>query len=159
MIFDNLSYPAAPDAKAIVTGNNLHPDLYGVVLFYQLPFGVIVNAQFMGLPTTSGLNKSRFLGFHIHENGDCSQNETSDFNLTGNHYNPDNMPHPNHRGDLPPILNCNGFSWQSFLTTNFMVTEVIGRSVVVHSSYDDFMTQPSGNSGSKIACGIIKLNN
>lgn len=159
MIFNNLSYIETPDAKAIVKGNSLHPDLYGIVLFYQLPLGVLITAEFQGLPLISGMNQSRFLGFHIHENGDCSQNEESDFNLTGSHYNPNNQPHPNHRGDLPPILNCNGFAWQSFLTNSFRLTEVIGRSIIVHSSHDDFMTQPSGNSGSKIGCGIIKLNN
>lgn len=155
MTFENLSYTEAPDAKAVVTGNDMQPDLYGVVLFYQMPFGVLINAQFQGLPPTS----SQFLGFHIHEKGDCSQNENSEFSSTGDHYNPDNNPHPNHRGDLPPILNCNGFAWQSFLTNRFTVTEVIGRSIVIHSSTDDFMTQPSGNSGAKIGCGVIKLNN
>lgn len=159
MTFNNLSYTEAPDAKAIVKGNNTHPDLYGVVLFYQLPFGVLVNAQFQGLSLASGIEQSQFLGFHIHEKGDCSQNENFEFSLTGNHYNPDNKPHPNHRGDLPPILNCNGFAWQAFLTNRFTVTEVIGRSIIVHASPDDFMTQPSGNSGAKIGCGIIKLNN
>lgn len=159
MDFNDLSYPAAPDAKAIIKGNHAHPDLYGVVLLYQTPLGVLVNAQFQGLPRTWGNSRNRFLGFHIHENGDCSQNENSEFYLTGDHYNPDNRPHPNHRGDLSPILNCNGFAWQSFLTNGFMVTEVVGRSIIVHSTADDFMTQPSGNSGEKIACGIIKLNN
>lgn len=159
MDFNNPSYLAAPDAQAVVKGNNTHPNLYGIVLFYQTPLGVLVNAQFQGLPDISTTNPNHFLGFHIHENGECTQNESADFSLTGSHYNPDNLPHPNHRGDLPPILNCNGFAWQSFLTNRFTVTEVIGRSVIVHSSPDDFMTQPSGNSGSKIACGIIKINN
>lgn len=156
--FNNLQYAQAPAALAVVKGNDNHPDLYGVVLFYQTPLGVLINAQFDGLPDMSGTDASRFLGFHIHENGDCSQNEESDFNLTGNHYNPDNQSHPNHSGDLSPILNCNGFAWQSFLTNAFAVTDVVGRSVVVHAMPDDFMTQPSGNSGMKIGCGVIKLN-
>ncbi|MCH5250571.1 MAG: superoxide dismutase family protein [Lachnospiraceae bacterium] len=162
MELNDFSYPPTPDApgaKAIVRGNEQHPDLCGMVLFYQTPFGVVVNAQFEGLPVMNGADANRFLGFHIHEKGDCSQNEEFDFNMTGNHYNPDNRSHPNHRGDLPPILNCNGISWQSFLTDAFTVMDVIGRSVVVHDMPDDFITQPSGNSGAKIGCGVIKLNN
>lgn len=158
MEFYGMPYPEAPDAKAIVTGNDLHPYLYGVVLFYQTPLGVLIIAQFQGLPSDTGDNMERFLGFHIHENGNCSQNEAYEFNMTGNHYNPDDKEHPNHRGDLPAILNCNGFAWQSFITNGFEVTDIIGKSVVVHSKHDDFMTQPSGNSGEKIGCGVIKPN-
>lgn len=158
MLFDIPPYSVAPDAQAVIKGNQLYPKLYGTVLFFQTPYGVIVNAQFSGLPLSSDKNKSHFFGFHIHENGNCTQNADYDFNLTGMHYNPENLPHPYHRGDLPPILNCGGYAWQSFLTNSFEVTEVIGRSIIVHADPDDFMTQPSGNSGAKIGCGIIKLN-
>lgn len=158
MPFDSIPDITMPDAQAIIHGNQLYPNLYGVVFFCQMNCGVFINAQFHGLPAIQSVNENHFLGFHIHENGDCSQNEDYDFNLTGSHYNPDNLPHPNHRGDLPPILNCNGYAWQSFLTDTFSVKEIIGRSVIVHSKPDDFMTQPSGNSGSKIGCGIIQLN-
>lgn len=155
MLYSSLPRNAAPDASAAINGNRSHPELYGVVQFYQMPFGVFVIAQFHGLPAISGTDQNHFLGFHIHENGDCSQNAEYDFNMTGNHYNPDKFPHPNHRGDLPPILNCNGYAWQSFLTDSFTVSEIIGRSIVVHAAFDDFLTQPSGNSGAKIGCGVI----
>lgn len=161
MPFDNSLYPAAvPDAQAIVRGNHLYPGLYGVVFFCQMPCGVFINAQFHGLPSMSETNEniSRFLGFHIHENGDCMQNASYDFEHAGNHYNPENLPHPNHRGDLPPILNCDGYAWQSFLADAFSVQEIIGRSVIIHAMPDDFMTQPSGNSGAKIGCGVIVAN-
>lgn len=158
MLHYSLADNSVPDASAIVTGNHSHPDLYGVVQFYQMPFGVFVIAQFHGLPNVSDTDKSRFLGLHIHENGDCTRNAEYDFNMTGSHYNPNNLPHPDHRGDLPPILNCNGYAWQSFLTNSFVVPEIIGRSVVVHDSFDDFKTQPSGNSGMKIGCGIIQTS-
>lgn len=145
----------SPNASATIKGNQLYPDLFGTVLFYQLPYGVLVNAQFSGLPTVTENGRQHFLGFHIHEYGDCSQNTENDFSQVGNHYNPNNAMHPNHSGDLPPILNCNGYAWQSFLTDKFTVSEILGRSVIVHASADDFMTQPSGNSGAKIGCGII----
>ncbi|MDD6812052.1 MAG: superoxide dismutase family protein [Lachnospiraceae bacterium] len=143
------------DASALVKGNALYPDLLGVVTFHQLPDGVLINAQFSGLPTVTENGPVHFMGFHIHENGNCSQNSNHDFSNTGSHYNPDNQKHPFHRGDMPPLLNCNGFAWQSFLTNSFTIPEIIGRSVVVHALPDDFMTQPSGNSGAKIGCGII----
>ena len=95
------------------------------------------------------------MGFHIHENGNCSLDENQELAFTGNHYNPDTQLHPSHRGDLPPVLNCNGYAWQSFLTDAFRVEEIIGRSIVLHALPDDFKTQPSGDSGSKIGCGII----
>lgn len=158
MPFEPSLFPSMPDAQAVIHGNHLYPSLYGIVFFCQMPYGVFVSAQFHGLPTATKENipLNHFLGFHIHENGNCSQDEKADFPHTGNHYNPENLPHPNHRGDLPPILNCNGYAWQSFLTNTFSVSEIVGRSVVVHAMPDDFSTQPSGNSGAKIGCGVIQ---
>lgn len=158
MPFANPLFLTIPDAQAIIRGSHLYPDLYGVVFFCQMPYGVFINAQFHGLPSVSETNAkiNRFLGFHIHEFGNCAQNAGSEFDRTGNHYNPDDFSHPNHRGDLPPILNCDGYAWQSFLTDAFSVQEIIGRSIVVHAMPDDFMTQPSGNSGTKIGCGVIR---
>ncbi len=159
MSFINSLYPTIPDAQALVQGNESYPDLGGIVLFCQMPYGVFINAQFHGLPPIYTANANRFMGFHIHENGDCSLDPNREFAFTGNHYNPDNALHPNHRGDLPPVINCNGYGWQSFLTDAFRVEEIIGLSVVLHAMPDDFMTQPSGNSGAKIGCGIIRVYN
>lgn len=78
------------------------------------------------------------------------------FPNTGNHYNPGNVPHPEHAGDLPPLLSNNGYAWMSFYTSRFNIEDVIGRSLVIHSMRDDFTTQPSGNSGDKIGCGVIE---
>lgn len=78
------------------------------------------------------------------------------FPNTGNHYNPGNVPHPEHAGDLLPLLSNNGYAWMSFYTARVNVEDIIGRSVVIHSMRDDFTTQPSGNSGDKIGCGMIE---
>lgn len=78
------------------------------------------------------------------------------FPNTGNHYNPDNVPHPEHAGDLPPLLSNNGYAWMSFYTGRVNLNDVIGRSLVIHSMRDDFTSQPSGNSGDKIGCGVIE---
>ena len=78
------------------------------------------------------------------------------FPNTGNHYNPGNVPHPEHAGDLLPLLSNNGYAWMMFYTGRVNVEDIIGRSVVIHGMRDDFTTQPSGNSGDKIGCGVIE---
>ena len=59
---------------------------------------------------------------------------------------------------MPVLFGNNGFAWMLFLTNRFMPEDIIGRTVVIHSLPDDFHTQPSGNSGEKIACGEIVEN-
>ena len=52
-------------------------------------------------------------------------------------------------------LALTGFAWMAVLTDRFRVPDILGRTVIVHSQPDDFTTQPSGNAGAKIACGVI----
>ena len=104
----------------------------------------------------SGMPRKRETGFfalHIHEGGSCSGENFSD---TGGHYNPHNEAHPRHAGDLPPLLLCGGGAYLAVLTDRFSVADVIGRTVVIHGGADDFHTQPAGNAGTKIACGVIR---
>lgn len=75
---------------------------------------------------------------------------------TMGHYNPNGCEHPYHAGDLPPLFGNNGIALSLFLTNQFSVNEVIGKTIVIHDHPDDFITQPSGNSGTKIACGVIR---
>ena len=56
---------------------------------------------------------------------------------------------------MPPIFGNDGYSYMSFFTNRFNLSEIIGKSVIIHSNTDDLTSQPSGNSGEKIACGII----
>ncbi len=140
-----------PVAAALINGNSAHEHLTGVVQFYYVPFGgMIIATELAGLPAGM-VNGPEFLGFHIHETGDCSD----DFNHTGNHYNPDNLPHPHHLGDLPPILNNNGYAYSVVYNSYLKTSDVLGKSVIIHSQRDDFTTQPSGDSGTKIGCGLI----
>ena len=60
-------------------------------------------------------------------------------------------------GDLPPLLSCNGNAYMTVKTDRFKVKDIIGRTVIIHYRADDFRTQPSGDSGEKIACGIINI--
>ena len=148
-----LSY--VPGAFSNIRGSKDYPHILGSVKFYQTSFGVIVNAQISGLPTAQDLCSSSIFAFHIHEGTDCSGNNTDPFANARTHYNPYDCPHPYHAGDLPPLFSANGIAFSSFLTNRFTLAEIIGKTVIIHSSIDDFSSQPSGNAGEKIACGII----
>ena len=138
-----------PRAVAVVRGDGGYADLSGTVRFYQMPGGVLIEADFIGLPG----NRSGFYGFHIHTGGEC---DGDGFLGTGNHYSRSQAKHPMHSGDLPPLLSCNGRAYMSVMTDRFSILDILGRTVVVHSDADDFTSQPAGNAGRKIACGIIE---
>lgn len=138
-------------AVAAIQGDRFHPDIYGTVVFTNARNGVLVRAEIFGLPESS----CGIFGFHIHDKGDCSSPDGRGFPYSGVHYNPSNKRHPCHAGDMPPLFGCNGHAFLSFLTDRFTVSEIIGKSVIIHDSRDDFTTDPSGNSGLRIACGII----
>ena len=137
-----------PDAVARINGGMEAPLVSGCVEFFQENGRVLVVARICELPE----NDTGFYGFHIHQGGTCSG---SDFSGTGSHYNPTDQPHPKHAGDLTPLLYCRGSAYLSVRTDRFSVKDIVGRTVVIHSGPDDFHSQPAGNAGKKIACGII----
>lgn len=139
-------------AKARVTGNGIN----GEVNFYQLDDRVLVTAEVDGLPRKSSDCECGVFGFHIHEGESCTGTADDMFADTKGHYNPDKCPHPCHAGDMPPLFGNDGSAWMAFLTDRFDVRNIIGKTVVIHSMPDDFTTQPAGNSGKKIACGVIE---
>ncbi|MBQ8624417.1 MAG: superoxide dismutase family protein [Oscillospiraceae bacterium] len=145
-----------PDAYALVTGDEAHANAMGRVNFYSSRHGVLVAAKIMGLPESDDMCSSRIFAFHIHEGGECSGNQTDPFANALTHYNPEGCRHPHHAGDLPPLFSNCGLAVSVFLTNRFMIEEIIGKTVIVHDGVDDFTSQPSGNAGSKIMCGIIK---
>ena len=139
-----------PDAVARIRGGVEAPQLNGRAEFYQENGCVLIVARVSGLPRES---ETGFFGFHIHAGESCSG---TDFSGTGSHYNPTGQGHPKHAGDLPPLLSCQGSAYLSVKTDRFSVNEIIGRTVVIHSDPDDFHSQPAGNAGKKIACGVIR---
>ena len=145
-----------PNAVAYIKGSDIYPEIYGNVSFYQTQYGVIVVAEVSGLPKQNDNCKNPIFAFHIHNGKSCSGNNQDPSANAGMHYNPNNCPHPYHAGDLPPLFGANGIAFSSVLTHRFKLDEIIGRTIVIHSSLDDFITQPSGNSGTKIACGQIQ---
>lgn len=116
-----------------------------VKLFPQCP-GVMVTAEIFGL-------QDGFHGFHIHGGVDCGG---LDFADSKSHFDPANTTHPNHAGDLPPLLSCGGKAYLAVRTERFSIPDVLGKTVVIHSRRDDFTSQPAGDSGQKLACGIIE---
>jgi Cu-Zn family superoxide dismutase len=142
-----------PNAVAMVRGGEIYPDINGTVRFYDTAYGTVVFAEILGLPLGSGGEETVF-GFHIHSGGSCS-GESEPFSDTGSHYDVGEHPHPYHSGDLPPLFGSGGIAFSAFLTDRFNTEEIIGRTVVIHDGADDFMSQPAGNSGMKIACGEI----
>lgn len=149
-------------ASAIIKGEPLAPSLTGSVFFSDVTGGVQVCVSVRGLPrykpAVDGKSPIGPHGFHIHEMGNCSPgNLTEPFPSTGGHWNPDNEPHGNHAGDFPVLFSNNGRALMCFFTDRFKVRDIIGKSIVIHENPDDYRTQPAGNSGKKLACGVIRL--
>ena len=145
-----------PQAWARIAGSDAYPEIQGLVEFFQTNQGVIVSAKVVGLPQGKDKCKQPIFAFHIHSGGKCAGNSEDPFADAGTHDNPGGCPHPYHAGDMPPLFGANGSAILLFLTDRFAVNDIVGKTVIIHSSPDDFTTQPSGNAGKKIACGEIR---
>ena len=111
-----------------------------------------------------GLKPGQEHGLHIHEAGDCS---SGDGMSAKGHFNPHGKPHgahtsgERHAGDLPSLrANKQGRANIQIDLDMISVTpgpaSIIGRGLIVHADPDDFKTQPTGNAGARIACGVIQ---
>jgi Cu-Zn family superoxide dismutase len=109
----------------------------------------------------AGLLPGSIHGFHVHENGNCA---STDFMSAGDHFNPTHKPHgaqdkPHHAGDMPSLL----ADPAGKIDTRFTLEGVtlggtdgfVGHAVILHATADNFDAQPSGNSGARVACGVI----
>jgi Cu-Zn family superoxide dismutase len=104
-------------------------------------------------------------GIHIHEKGDCS---SPDFKSAGEHFNPTQQQHgnpanpPHHLGDIPNIkANAEGKAdvnarVEGVTLGDAGANDIVGKAVVVHEKVDDYTSQPAGNSGDRISCGVIE---
>lgn len=144
--------PSAQAKLAPTQGNSAN----GTVTFSQHGDKVVVDADIVGL--TPGLH-----GFHVHEKGDCS---AVDATSAGGHFNPTGKSHgdpsgnEHHAGDLPMLYaGADGRAKLhvelSSLSLQPGEQNIIGKAVIIHQKLDDFKTQPAGNSGARVACGII----
>jgi Cu-Zn family superoxide dismutase len=132
----------------------------GTVNFTQKGDVVLVEAKINGLKP-NGSN-----GIHIHEKGNCS---AADASSAGAHFNPSSSQHggptaaPRHGGDLGNLkADANGSAQMSEEVSGIALgtesNSIVGRAVIVHAGVDDLKTQPSGNSGARVACGLISKN-
>jgi Cu-Zn family superoxide dismutase len=134
-------------------GNNVS----GIITFTRVESGVRIVADIKGL--TKGKH-----GFHIHEFGDCS---SADGSSAGGHFNPAGMNHGapmdnmRHMGDMGNIeANDQGNAHLDYVDNMLSLegeNSIIGRSVVIHKGEDDLKTQPTGNAGPRVACGVIGI--
>ncbi len=152
-------FKRAPSATAVLAptkGNQVS----GTVQFRQKGDSVLVEVK------VTGLKPNGTHGFHVHEKGDCS---AADASSAGAHFNPDKTPHgglfseKRHAGDLGNLqADANGFAQASIeasgITLGAEANSIIGRAVIVHANPDDMATQPSGNAGARVACGLISKN-
>lgn len=128
----------------------------GLVMFHEMDGHLMVHARI------SGLQANAEHGFHVHELGSCA---SADGASAGGHFNPGGTAHgpqtsAHHAGDLPALrADAQGFADQKFMLTGVTIAEgpasVVGRAVIVHAQADDYRTQPTGNSGARLACGVI----
>lgn len=143
-------------AKAALTAKS-GSKASGNVSFKRTKDGVEVTAQVAGV-------KPGPHGFHVHAVGDCS---SDDAKSAGDHYNPSNQPHAaptaaaRHIGDLGNItINKKGEGKLNLKVKDAKDfpnwAEIVGKAVILHEGKDDLKSQPSGNAGARIACGVIE---
>ena len=148
----SLRSPTASSSLAPTKGHQVS----GTVSFVQRGDNVLVEARVTGL--SPGLH-----GFHIHEKGDCT---AADASSAGGHFNPHKAPHggpeaaQHHAGDLGNLTADSGgiAVYKAEVTRISLGTgedSIIGRAVIVHANPDDLRTQPAGNAGARLACGLI----
>ncbi len=152
----NLERTKGRKASAILNptkGNKAH----GNIVFTNVEAGVLIVADIEGL--TPGEH-----GFHIHEKGDCSAPDASS---AGDHFNPTQKSHGGpiqanrHVGDLGNIVADDQGNAHYERVDEVVSLEgensIVGRSVIVHENRDDLVSQPSGDAGKRLACGVIKV--
>lgn len=129
----------------------------GEATFSETDGGVVVEVRVTGLAPGGH-------GFHVHDKGDCS---APDATSAGGHFNPTGKPHghpdksDHHLGDLPMLVaDASGTAVLKTKVHGLSVSgagagNVAGRGLVIHAGPDDFSSQPAGNSGARVACGVI----
>lgn len=155
---NRFSYMAAesPALAGELHGSSDFPGLVGQVFAYWLDGALYFQAEFSGLPP------DRVFGLHVHDGVICSStDDKTPFSSAGGHLSlcPEGTwcaRHPYHAGDLPPIISdSKGFAAMEVYLDKALISDYSGKPVILHYMVDDFTTQPAGNSGKRIACGVF----
>ena len=147
-----------PAPKAQATLISTSGKVVGVASFTQRSNGsVVVSIRAHGLqPGTHGL--------HVHTTGVCAPGQNPPFGSAGGHFNPDGTLHGAHAGDLGNVwVDSQGSVTASVVTRGFTVSPGFyslmdrdGSAIIIHAATDDLHTDPTGNSGARVACGVIQ---
>ena len=152
------SMPSGPSASAMLSPTS-GSTATGTVNLMQLVDGSVrVTVDLTSVPP--GIH-----GFHIHDKGDCGDNG----NAAGGHFNPAKIAHgapsadPHHAGDFGNVTADPDGRVHAELTTRSVTVEAgpnsaVGHAVILYASPDDLVTQPTGNAGARIACGVVQMN-
>lgn len=113
-----------------------------------------------------GLGRNGVHAIHVHERGDCS---AADASTAGGHFNPDGVAHgragtpPHHLGDMDNLhANAQGVAkvdlhLHGVTLGSGAANDILGRAIIVHANPDDYTSQPTGNAGARVACGVIEI--
>ena len=170
MLFVTLAFAAAaaapltgcvtdfPQGGAPMALVNSAGQTIGTVRAWQTPGGISFRINASGLP--HGVH-----GIHVHPIGRC---DPPDFASAGTHWNPTgrqhglNNPQGPHAGDMPNVtVAANGVLQETVVLPHATLAELLdadGAAILIHAGPDDYVSQPSGNSGPKIACAVITSN-
>lgn len=157
----------APAADAVGSAALLDADnnAVGQVTISMMPDGLtMVQVSGVGLPTG-------FHGFHVHATGECDASGDTPFSSAGGHFNPDGTDHPDHAGDLPVLyVTESGAAGMAVMTDRFTVADLFdedGSAIIIHGGANNYANIPeryggpddetlsAGDSGPRIACGVI----
>lgn len=151
--------PTGPKASTTLSAKS-GSSVVGEITFSQLYQGVQIKGNI------SGLKPNQEHGFHVHDKGDCS---SADGLSAAGHFNPESKAHghhtsaTHHAGDMPNLkANAEGKAAFDFILDEVSLVEgknaIVGRAVIVHANPDDYTSQPVGNAGGRIACGLISTS-
>ncbi|CUS47883.1 MAG: Cu-Zn family superoxide dismutase Sod1 [Idiomarinaceae bacterium HL-53] len=156
----DVTYEGPEKAIAYLHPTDGNEGMQGYVVFQRADDGMDIMAHIEGLPGGSEH------GFHVHEYGDCS---AADGTSAGGHFNPAQMPHggpaydERHVGDLGNVrADENGMAHHEAIDPHLTMSgenSILGRAVVVHAQQDDMSSQPTGNAGARLLCGVIGVAN
>lgn len=166
-----LAQEATPGTSEIVTVDLMNADgaLVGTASFAESAAGVTITVQSTSQGDGSGI-EAGLHGIHIHETGDCDPSGDMPFESAGGHFNPTGAPHggpddtESHAGDLGNLEVEEGGIFGFEITTGKVtlapgaensLADEDGSSILIHANEDDLQTDPSGESGERIACGVI----